>query len=49
VKIHLDAIDSGCNIRCPHPICGTKSLTMNNIEHLLNYAQTTHGTRLQAR
>ena len=49
VKIHLEAIEFSCDICCPHPICATKAVTMSNIEHLLNHAQTTHGVRLQAR
>lgn len=44
---HLERRNSNDRWRCPHPICQSKQVTLENKAHLLNHAQSEHNIRLQ--
>lgn len=47
VAVHLDSVEAGSQILCPHPQCKATGMSLNDLQHLKNHAQKAHGIRLQ--
>ena len=49
VENYISALKANGKVICPHPICKTKRMVVNGVEHLKNHANAEHGIRLQIR
>ena len=47
VEIHLKSLEVSSRILCPHPQCKATGVSLDDLQHLKNHAQTAHGIRLQ--
>ena len=47
-RIHLRGVSTDQTIPCPHPVCKSCGLVLNNLMHFKNHVQTVHGISLRA-